>query len=65
MRLTRNEIECEHCLPPSECIHCNPAYRNAYTAHCSACHPEPGTTAQTWHAADGTCLKCNPNYGNT
>lgn len=52
------EWNCDHCLPPTECIYCNPEHRGAYTSHCTVCHPDSRSMGQTWHHADGHCLKC-------
>ena len=52
MRYLGAEWQCNHCLPPLECITCNPMYREAVIQDCSACAP-----AMTWHL-HGNCLLC-------
>lgn len=39
--------ECEHALPPEECVHCNPEYRHALQGDCPACVEEGKLL--TWH----------------
>ena len=51
---------CEHCLPPHECVHCNPHFRNASIGkfHC-----DKHNGADTWHTPRGQCLKCDDSIG--
>jgi hypothetical protein len=48
--------QCDHCLPPEECIHCNPAFRFAELETCETCCPYP-YEGETWHV-NGQCVKC-------
>ena len=56
-----DDWECEHTLHPTECIHCNPAYRHADWETCPTCSPD--RSSHTWHV-DGVCLRCNPGHGS-
>ena len=45
------EWQCNHCLKPTSCTSCNPAYADAVIAQC------PKHSGKTWHV-DGKCLHC-------
>ncbi len=45
---------CAHCLEPTECVYCNPEYKEAVVQPCIT---SEGKHASTWHV-DGECLKC-------
>ena len=44
------DISCEHALDPTDCIHCNPEFRDAYYTTCPWCneHNIDGNWTATW-----------------
>lgn len=45
-----DDVSCEHALDPTDCIHCNPEFRDAYYATCPWCneHNIDGNWNPTW-----------------
>ena len=48
---------CIHCLPPEDCVYCNPAYAGAYLHKCEVCFADSGSVIN-WHTPQEGCLRC-------